>query len=1278
MRSRLVVYILAASLVIPVVVARPTRVAAVQAGPVRILGPRGEATPVVNERNELQLHVEGAASVTRWSSDSPDVATVGEHSGLLSGKKYGFATITAETSGGTAQVIAVVVRKTPKRASKAQGDTKTDTGGNVYLSSPLQHVIYKAGASGSGVLAGALGQPGYAGGEGTTARFHAPTGLGVDNRADGGVYVADTENHCVRRIRQGGQVEVVVGAPQHMGRMRSDRTAMSEALLDGPRGVVVVGGNLMVADTENHCIWYVDLARKEVRIVAGEPGASGLANGRGRAARFDHPSGLAVSPDGRLIAVADSGNNVVRLIAIGKESEQTVYDVTTLGQASSRRGVELSKVWAVDDLADIIRFTAPESVSIDTVGNVYVIDAVSAVVVTRREDAVEAVDLAQFGTLGDPASVTLSGTQAFVLDAAATTDEAAVNSVEVGPPRIARVSPEVAALEGGQEVDVEGANFAPESEVILGDGEVENLEVLSATRLRFRVPAQRVRGARTLSVQTRGGVAQMAFAIGPTPLAELSAGEITTLVGGGIAYIGDGGDAVADGVNVSHPGAVAVDAAGNLLIADADNNRIRQVSAATGAITTLAGTGEANFGGAGGPAAAARLKGPYGVTVDAAGNVLVADTGNNCIRRIDSATGIITTVAGMGDGPLVSYGGDGGPATAAHLWGPRGVAVDTAGNIFIGDTENNRIRRVSARTRVITTIAGKFQGYKGDGGRARAARLYRPGGVAFDAAGNLFIADIQNGAVRRIDARTKIITTVAGNHNQASDGDGGPATSAQLVYPSGVAVDVSGNLLVTEIGTHRVRRVDAVTQVITTVAGMGTFGFEGDGGLATAARLDSPQGIAVDAAGNLFIADWGNSRIRRVDAATRVITTVAGTGDANYTGDGGQALAATLAGPEGVAVDRDGNVFVADSGRNRIRRVDAATGRISTFAGTGEAGSDGDGGAATDAMITEPHGMATDAYGNLYVADAYARIRMISAATGIVTTVAGGGTDRGDGIPATAALLDGPRDVAFDGSGNMFIADWGSSRIRRVDASTGLITTVAGMIADQGGYGGDGGPATAARLNAPIGVAVDADGNVFIADTYNDRIRKVDHATGVITTVAGTGQVGGTGQIGDVGDGGPATSAELYQPQDVAVDADGNLLIADTANHRIRRVDMATGVITTVAGQYFFGYSGDGGPATEAQMDYVVSIALDPDGNLLIADVTNNVIRIVKSPLAGGARASAGDRRRVPASRENSTARDPNSIALARTWIVASVWVNERRHARGRGRALRLFLLLRG
>ncbi len=330
-------------------------------------------------------------------------------------------------------------------------------------------------------------------------------------------------------------------------------------------------------------------------------------------------------------------------------------------------------------------------------------------------------------------------------------------------------------------------------------------------------------------------------------------------------------------------------------------------------IKTVAGNGTEGFSGDGGPATDARLYHPEGLAVDSAGNIFIADYDNQRIRKVDTS-GIITTVAGGGTDGL----GDGGPATDASLSNSSGVAVDSAGNIFIADYDNKRVRKVDTNG-IISTIAGNGNiGFSGDGGPATDASIYYPQGLAVDSAGNIFIADSWNNRIRKVDT-SGTITTVAGNGNDGFSGDGGPATDASLDFTHGVAVDSAGNIFIADLGNNRIRKVDT-SGTITTVAGNGFKCFGGDGGPAVDASLNWPSGVAVDNAGNIFIADRHNSRIRKVDTSG-IITTLAGNGNFSFNGDGGPAMNASLYSPYGAAVDSAGNIFIADTWNNRIRKV---------------------------------------------------------------------------------------------------------------------------------------------------------------------------------------------------------------------------------------------------------------------------------------------------------------------------------------------------------------------
>ena len=343
-----------------------------------------------------------------------------------------------------------------------------------------------------------------------------------------------------------------------------------------------------------------------------------------------------------------------------------------------------------------------------------------------------------------------------------------------------------------------------------------------------------------------------------------------------------------------------------------------QVQLSGGTISTYAGTGTAGYTGDLGAATAARIAHPEGITVAANGDVYYADPDNNVIRKVTAATGIITTVAGSGGN---GSSGDGGLAILAKFKNAEGVFVVANGDLYLADTGNHEIRKVTALTGIVTLVVGSTSpGYSGDGGAATAARLRLPAAIVVAANGDMYIADTGNDAVRKVTAATGIATTYAGTGTTGYTGDGGAATSARLSGPQGLVLAANGDLYIADTGNNVIRRVTAATGVITTFAGTGTAGFLGDGGVATSARLNAPESVSISASGELYIADAGNNRIRRVSTGG-TITTVAGTGTAGSAGDGGLPTAAQLNSPHGIAVSTSGTYYISDRVNNEIRRV---------------------------------------------------------------------------------------------------------------------------------------------------------------------------------------------------------------------------------------------------------------------------------------------------------------------------------------------------------------------
>jgi hypothetical protein len=740
-------------------------------------------------------------------------------------------------------------------------------------------------------------------------------------------------------------------------------------------------------------------------------------------------------------------------------------------------------------------------------------------------------------------------------------------------------------------------------------------------------------------------------------------------------FTGDGGPAST--AKLSGPNDGWVVPAGDIFIADTVNDVVRVVyeggaNAATlitetnpgvtpvvGNIYDIAGiegTATAGFAGDGtvSNTTTTKLSGPNAITVDASGNVFIGDSGNQRIREITLATGVINTVAGTG---VAGYAGDGGLASAAQISGPRGLYADPFGTLYITDRTDCAIRKITGisnpATAVISHVAGVYNStcsttgsYSGDGGPAINATLFLPDQSAIDASGNVYISDSNSDTIRVINAATGIIYTLVGKSASAtSTGNGGLSTLATVDGPANVGLNSNGNIYVNDSLGYAVRELTLANSFPATSVGStspaqtngvvsiqaGTLASFGIGttspadfsaGAVSGCPLSTPivadttcsvpvsfnptapgvrtsQLLASDTNGGKYLlglSGIGNSPA--VSVSPGLISSLAGNGTAGSTGDGSAASASTVNAPAAVALDSANDIYIAGAD-NKVRMISAATGKIATIAGTGAAAYTGDGSAATAATFKNPSGLAVDSANNVYIADAGNNvIREISGQTGIVTTV-----------PFTLGVLSSPRGVAVDASGNLYIADTGNHVIREIMPFTAATSTLAGISGTPGSTGNNG-LATAATLNSPAGLALDSAGNIYIADTGNNVIRKITVSTGIITIVAGNGIAGSTG------DGAAATNAELNKPTRVAVDAAGDLFIADYGNNKIRFVSTASGAIFTVAGNGSTAnpYTGDGGSATAATLSSPGAIALDQFSNLYIADTSNNRIAFVTGP----------------------------------------------------------------
>ena len=631
---------------------------------------------------------------------------------------------------------------------------------------------------------------------------------------------------------------------------------------------------------------------------------------------------------------------------------------------------------------------------------------------------------------------------------------------------------------------------------------------------------------------------------------------------------------------------IATDPRGNIYISHRSQNRIRKLSP-NGTITTIAGNGIAGFSGDGVPALESSLNFPAGLAFDK-GNLYVADRNNHRIRKIDSK-GIISTVAGTG---IPECCNDNGLAVEAHLHFPSDIDVDTEGNLYISDRSNNRIRKVNPDG-IITTIAGLGKpGYGGDFGPADQALLKYPFGVSHDNKGNFYIADRGNNRVRKIDQRG-IITTIAGDGTHSFGGDYGPANQSSLAFPTDVIVDSLGMVYIADRNNNRVRKIDRLG-VITTLMGLSQTEFNGDNEISAETTLHLPFALALNGEDRLLVVDRNHFRVREVRLQSNQVETIAGNGTFLFRGDGGPGGGATLDAPSGIAVDSKGNVLFADRLHQRIRRV-GSNGILETVIGNGKQGNEGNGRPGIEATLHLPEVLVIDREDNIYLTQRTGNAWIIrkSNAEGIITHFAGNGRqgNTGDGGPAIEASFHTISDIAADGSGNIFIADSINRNIRKVDKN-GVISTIA--EANLEGLGTE---------VHPNGIVVDKAGSIFFSDSGSSKVYKID-TNGAITLIAGTGD------FGDHGDGGLALEAGLRSPGGLAIGPEGFLYIAEQTTHRIRRVD-SSGIITGYVGTGKFGYSGDGGPAIEANIKTPFRMDFDREGNLYFSDRDNNRIRKV-------------------------------------------------------------------
>ncbi len=650
-------------------------------------------------------------------------------------------------------------------------------------------------------------------------------------------------------------------------------------------------------------------------------------------------------------------------------------------------------------------------------------------------------------------------------------------------------------------------------------------------------------------------------------------------------FSGNGLDGLVDGppgaFNASEfyqPEGIAVDAQGNAFIADTSNCRIRKIDT-LGVSMTFAGNGNCSLqDGSGGPDGTASFGYPNAVVLDGQGNLLVADSYPSRVRKID-ASGNVTTVAGSG-----FYGYVDGPAATAQFAEPGGLALDNQGNLYVADQGNFVVRKIDTAGNVTTYAGNGTEGFVD--GPAASAEFNNFRGIAVDRQGNVYVADEGNNRIRKIDTNGNV-STFAGNGTEGLvDGTGGPTGTAEFALLGGMNIDSAGTLYVTD--TMCIRAISPSGNV-TTVAGTPNRQGNNDGPAGTG-YLEVPSDVAVDAQGNLYISQ-ADSVIRKADPSG-TLTTLGGNGapgwfDGNHSHDG----SAEFYMPYAVALDGLGNLFVSDFGNYAIRKLDSS-GSATTFIGQGVSDP------SRSFTVGQTSGVAVDAQGNLYVANTdYGTIIKVDAA-GNPSTLAGGNPNSNfaDGQGAAAGFYY-PSGLGVDAQGNVYVIDAYNDAVRKIDPS-GNVTTLAGT----GTAGHQDGPGSSAEFEFAIGsqLVVDAQGNLYVADTYADDIRKID-PSGNVTTFAGTGSSGS--------DDGTLSTATFNQPTGIAIDGQGNLYVADSSGNRIRMIDTA-GNVTTIAGggEVSHGTYLDGS-SPDNRLNNPVGLAVDALGTIYIADANNNVIR---------------------------------------------------------------------
>ncbi|MES2387895.1 MAG: hypothetical protein V4543_07820, partial [Bacteroidota bacterium] len=1123
----------------------------------------------------------------------------------------------------------------------------TDAFGNVYVADQGNHRIRKITPAGVVTTLAGNGTQGQADGTGTAATFNNPSGLAAD--ASGNIYVMDYYNAKIRKITPSGVVSTVVS-------------------ISGQRITVDPTGNLIVSD-----VYKISKLTAEGVLISAtgltynpyDFGQTTFADGAGTDAKFYYAMGTAFDATGNLY-VADYSNHRIRKVAIpvtpvsylwSNGSTGAGITVSTTGSYSvqgiipgctSDASTPVAVVLTAMPSTPAITATGPLNICSDNTvtlssssatGNLWSNGSYAQSITVNKSGTYSVVRFDGICTSGKSNSITVAVTPAPI--AVPTVSPAGAqsfcerNNITLTASALPAASMTVSTLAGSTAgyVNATGTAAKFSSACAVTNDASGNLYVCDRNNHAIRkITAEGV-------VSTLAGSGSAGFANGNGTAASFNSPSGIAVDASGNVYVGDFGNHVirkitssgtvttlagspgtasfADGsatnARFSYPAGLAIDAGGNLYLADHNNRRIRRISP-SGDVSTVAGSGVT--GPADGTLAAAQFSQPYAVAADESGNIYVVERDIHRIRKINVTTGMVSTLAGLNQGYADGQG------TAAKFYYPTAIAIDGTGNLYVCDQYNSRIRKVTPAG-AVTTIAGTGTLGTADGPTS-SAQFDNPAGITLDAAGNIYIAEATNNRVRKITqtfaatgylwsngATTQTISVSEGGNytvRYIASGCNSAASNTVLVTvnpsPTTPVISASGPLsfcgggsvtLTSSAGSGNIWSNGATTQSIT-ASTSGTYSVQVTDGTCTSLAsapitvsvTQTPSVPVINASGTLNLCTGGSVTLSYNAPVTTASTLAGGTrGSQNGTGTG-----SSFYSPYAVTFDPAGNAYVADYDNHRIRKITQA-GVVTTFAGSTSGYAEGNG---TSAKFYYPTGITADASGNIYVADKYNyRIRKITP-NGDVSTYAGSGGYGTTNGPAASATFTGIACVATDAAGNVYVTDQEANMIRKITPD-GTVSTFAGS----GNYGSTNATGTLASFAYPTGLVADVSGNIYVSEYYGNQIRKITPA-GLVSTLAGSTSSGNTDAAG--------TAARFSSPSGVTADASGNVYVADFGNHRIRKITPA-GLVTTVAGSYA-GFND--GIASAALFYNPRNLAFDANGNLFIADNSNNRIRKITLP----------------------------------------------------------------